>query len=111
MDMLSATVSPPPSKAEKPWPEGRAVRGKTYGVNDPVFAGTQLAVMTMETWLDFGTIHEQQRRKVEQQDRTLIQLHATNEVLTKELADLKLKHENLKIAVKRQRKASMGFIG
>lgn len=102
---------PQPKPRDKPWPEGRAVRGKTYGVNDPIYATDRLAVMLMETWVDFGTIHEQQRRKVEQQDRTLIQLHATNEVLLKELAELKLKHENLKAAVKRQRKAAYGYIG
>lgn len=108
MDMLQ--TNPPLPPKGKSWPDAPAVRGKTYGVNDPVFPGTQLCVMTMETWVDFGTIHEQFRRKLEQQDKTLVVLKTTNEVLTKELAELKLKHENLKSAVKRQRRASVGFM-
>lgn len=103
-------TSPPPSKAEKSWPEARARRGETYGVPDPIYETDKLVVMTMETWVDFGTLHEALRRKVAQQDITLVQLHAVNAVLTKELADLKLKHDNLRAVVKRQRRASVGFM-
>lgn len=108
MDMLQ-TNPPSPSKG-KHWPDAPAVRGKSYSVNDPIWPGMKLAVMTLETWTDFGTIHEQQRRKVEQQDKTLVALKTANDVLAKALADLRDKHENLKAAVKRQRKASVGFM-
>lgn len=106
MDMLSPM--PSPQKPEKSWPDAPAVRGKSYGVRDPMYGKEMLAVMTMETWLDFGTIHEAQRRKVEQQDATILQLKATNEVLTKALAELTLKHQNLRDSLKRQRKVAAG---
>lgn len=99
MDMLS-NIKPPTPKS---WPDAPAERGKTYGVNDPIFKGQMLCVMSMETWLDFGTLHEAQRRKLEQQDQTLIQLKATNEVLVAQLADLQGKHHNLKEATRKER--------
>lgn len=108
MELLPTNLLP--SKAEKSWPATRAARGAAYGVQDPEHPEDKLAVMLMETWVDFGTVHEALRRKTAQQDATLAQLHTTNAVLTKELAELKLKHENLRAAVKRQRKAAVGFM-
>lgn len=106
MDMLS---QPPQSKQpEANWPATRAVKGVTYNIGDN--HGDRLSVMTTETWLDFGTLFEAQRRKVEQQDKTLIQLRATNDVLVKQLAELKAKHDNLRAAVKHQRKAAFKLV-
>lgn len=94
----------------KAWPEVPAVRGKSYGVTDPVFKNTMLAVMTMETWMDFGTTFEQQKRLIAQQNATLVQLKTTNDVLTQQLADLQTKHHNLREAVRKERtdKANTG---
>lgn len=100
MDMLSNTKLPP-----KNWPEAPAVRGTTYSVNDPVFAGERLVVMSWDTWVDFGTVHEALKRKTVQQDTTLIQLKATNDVLVAQLAALQEKHTNLREATRKERTA------
>lgn len=60
MDMLSPAL--------KPWPNSRAQRGKYYGTPDPVWEGDQLVVMSNETWLDFGTMVENQRRVLREQN-------------------------------------------
>lgn len=98
MDMLSSTKSPP-----KNWPSAPARRGESYSVNDPVFQTEKLVVMSWDTWLDFGTKHEANRRKIEQQDKTLIQLKATNDVLVAQLAALQEKHTNLREATRQER--------
>lgn len=89
----------------KKWPDAPAIVGETYGVNDPIYKDQQLCVMAMQTWLNFGTLYEAQRRKVAQQDQTLIQLKATNDVLVEQLARLQEKHSNLKEATRKERTA------
>lgn len=102
MDILS---TPQNNSRPKTWPEVPAVRGQTYSVNDPIFPSNQLVVMLFDTWVDFGTVHEQLRRKVAVQDTALIQLKTTNDVLTQQLADLQTKHHNLKEATRTERTA------
>lgn len=100
MDMLSNTKLQP-----KNWPNAPAVRGQTYSVNDPVFQKDQLVIMLWDTWLDHGTVHEALKRKVEQQDKTLLQLKAMNDVLVAQLAALQEKHTNLREATRKERTA------
>ena|SRR5579872_3356890 len=111
MDILSPTPSPPPSTQSKHWPHARAVRGQTYGTPDPIFAGDMLVVMTNDTWLDYGTAFESLRRQNEQLMKAANELKVAYDTALKSLADLREKHENLRAAEKRRRKASMGFIG
>lgn len=87
----------------KSWPQVPARDGESYGVEDPVHKGYQLAVMTMKTWLDFGTKFEVQRRTLEAQNSTIRELQVTHDVLVKQLADLKTRHENLREAVRKER--------
>lgn len=116
MDMLSQpTPSQPQSKSEvQHWPNARAVRGNAYAVPDPVFGpqfGDMLAVMSYETWVDHGTAVERLRRDNEAAGKEIARLTVLNNTLTTELAQLREKHENLRAAEKRRRRASMGFIG
>lgn len=64
--------------------------------------------MLDSTWLDFGTLVEAQRRKLEAQDKALVQLKATNEVLANELAKLREKHANLKESERIRRTRAVG---
>lgn len=87
----------------KQWPQVPAEPGKSYGVQDPVFPTYQLAVMLMSTWLDFGTRFEAQRRRIAALETAAVELKTTNDVLARQLADLKTKHENLREAVRKER--------
>lgn len=87
----------------KSWPDAPAREGESYGVMDPVYKTQQLAVMTMATWLDFGTRFEKQRRLLETQNKALTSLKVTNDVLVQQLADLQTKHTNLREAVRKER--------
>src|SRR6266705_917342 len=98
----------PSQSPQKHWPEVPAERGQHYGVADPAHKGYQLVVMLNDTWIDFGTLVEAQRRKIEQQDKTLLQLKATNDVLTAELAKLREKHTNLKESERARRTKAVG---
>lgn len=108
MDILSS--SPPSKPAEqKSWPNARAVRGVTYGVNDPVFQIDRLVVMLWDTWVDFGTVHEALKRKVAQQDKTLVALNAAKDVLVAQLAQTQTRLDNLRASEKKRRRASVGI--
>jgi len=112
MDILSPTPSLPPSTQSKQhWPHAPALRGQTYGTPDPIFAGDQLVVMSNDTWLDYGTAFEALRRQNEQLMKAANELKVAYDIALKSLADLREKHENLRAAEKRRRKASMGLIG
>lgn len=87
----------------KSWPDAPAREGESYGVMDPIYKTEQLAVMTMRTWLGFGTRFEKQRRLLESQNKALSSLQVTNDVLVKQLADLQTKHTNLREAVRKER--------
>lgn len=111
MDILSPTPSPQPQTQNKHWPDARAVRGQTYGVNDPIHAGDKLIVMTNDTWLDYGTAFEQLRRQCAEIKGAAEKLKVAYDIAIKELADLRERHQNLRAAEKRRRKAAMGFKG
>lgn len=89
------------------WPEVPAERGRCYGVNDPIFKNQMLAVMTMETWTDFGTQFEQQKRLLKAQNEAIQHSAVTNDVLKQQLADLQTKHDNLRDAVRKERLAKV----
>lgn len=110
MDILS--ISPPskPVEVKKHWPNARVVRGETYSVNDPVFQMDQLVVMSMDTWLDFGTLHEILKRKVAQQDKTLVVLQTAKEALVAQLAQTQDRLDALRASEKKRRQGSLGNI-
>lgn len=110
MDMLSPPSAKTPESKLTHWPDQPAVRGQTYGVNDPIHAGHQLVVMSHDTWVDFGTVHEAMRRKVEQQDKTLVALQVAKEALVAQLAQTQDRLDALRQAEKRRRRASFGLI-
>lgn len=87
----------------KAWPEAPAERGKSYGVMDPIFKNQMLAVMTMETWTDFGTQFEQQKRLLRAQNEAVVGADVTIKAMTQQLADLREKHDNLRDAVRKER--------
>lgn len=110
MDMLSVQTPSQPTQG-KHWPDARALRGQTYGVNDPIYTGDRLVVMTNDTWLDYGTAFEQLRRQCGELKTAAEKLKVAYDIAIKELADLRERHENLRRAEKRRRKAAMGFTG
>lgn len=87
----------------KAWPDAPAEDGRSYGVLDPVFKKQMLAVMTMETWTKFGTQFQEMQRLIAKQSQTLQQMQVTNDVQTKQLADLTTKHTNLREATRKER--------
>lgn len=87
----------------KAWPDAPAEKGKSYGVMDPVFKKQMLAVMTMETWTEFGTKFQEMQRLIAKQAQILQQMQVTNDVLVKQLADVQTKHTNLREAVRKER--------
>lgn len=89
----------------KNWPAAPARHGESYQVEDPVFKKDKLAVMLLSTWLECGTKFEVLTRKVAAAERAAIELKVTNDVLTKQLADLQAKHTNLREAVRAERTA------
>lgn len=109
MEMLSRT--PPPSKPSKSWPHAPAVRGEVYGVPDPVFQNTNLVVMAHDTWLDYGTAVERMRRDAINAVEAGNKLKLAYDIAVRELAELREKHNNLRAAEKRRRKAALGFKG
>ncbi len=111
MDILSPTPSPQPLGTKKHWPHARAERGQTYGTEDPILAGDKLVIMTSDTWLDYGTAFEAIRRQNAQLQKAAVDLKVAYDTALKSLAELREKHENLRAAEKRRRKASTGFIG
>jgi len=88
----------------KHWPEVPMERGKFYDVNDPMYQGTRIVCMLSQTWIDFGTMIESQKRTMETQHKTILELKTRNEVLEKMLADLERKHRNLTKAYKRDKR-------
>lgn len=106
MDMLSPT----PPATSKHWPDAPAARGATYGINDPIHTSDRLVVMSWETWVDFGTVHEALKRKVEQQDKTLVALQTAKEALLMQLAQTQDRLDALRQAEKRRRQVSFGLL-
>lgn len=113
MDILSPqpTSSQPTQPKAKHWPDTRAERGMIYGVNDPIHQGDRLVVMLNDTWLDYGTQGEAMRRQLEEAIQAGKRLKVAYDTAIAELASLREKHENLKRAEKRRRKAALGFTG
>lgn len=106
MDILSR----PPSLS-KDWPEAPAARGKTYGVMDPVFKTEKLVVMSADTWVDYGTAFEKQRRELRDSLAAGQKLKVAYDTAVSELATLREKHQNLRAAEKRRRMSAAGFKG
>lgn len=111
MDMLSPTPSPQRQTQSKHWPDARAERGIVYGVPDPIYAGDKLVVMLNDTWLDYGTQAQRMKRDLDAAIEAGKKLKVSYDIAIKELAELREKHENLKAAEKRRRRAAMGFKG
>lgn len=112
MDMLSPTPSPQAQTNKLDhWPHKPAVRGQTYGIEDPVHTGQKLVVMSNDTWLDYGTAFEQLRRQVAEAFKASEKLKVSYDIALQELAALREKHENLRRAEKRRRQAAMGLKG
>lgn len=108
MDILSQRPAAIPKGDH--WPQKPAVRGQTYGVGDPMHAGHNLVVMSHDTWIDFGTVHEALRRKVEQQDKTLIALQASKEALLAQLTHTTERLNNLRSSEKKRRFGLLNFL-
>lgn len=102
MDIMSTPPAADNPK-DKIWPDVPAQLGVVYKCQDPMHKGVTLAIQTIESWLNWGTMYEAQRRKIEQQDKTVLQLRATNDVLVAQLAALQEKHHNLREATRKER--------
>ncbi len=94
MDILSNPNHVPSKQGE--WPTSPAVRGRFYGVNDPVFKKDMLCVMTMETWGDFGTLFKQHEVVMAKQNGKIIELKAANDALAAQLRDANERLRNLR---------------
>lgn len=76
-----------PSDQMSQWPTARAARGRFYGVEDPAHKGDNLCVMSMETWVDFGTLVEKQNRVMAMQAKKISELMAMNGALVVQVND------------------------
>lgn len=106
MDTPSPVVASPQTPS-KDWPHAPAQRGKTYGTEDPVFAGDKLVVMLNDTWLDYGTAFERMRRQCEELIKSANQLKVAYDAAIAALASLNEKHQNLRSAEKHRRMAML----
>ncbi len=102
----------PPSKPldymkPKHWPEVPMERGKFYEVADPMYPGTRIVTMMPLTWIDFGTMVEQQKRTLAIQDRTIREMKAQKDVLERQLADLDTKYRNLRRAYRKGKRSEL----
>lgn len=94
--MDTHSPNPPDTEAATMWPAKPAVRGKFYGVTDPMFKTDQLCVMTMETWVDVGTILKQHEQVMAQQAAKITELMATNSALSSQVNDANSRLSNLR---------------
>lgn len=108
------TPSPPISPLGKPWPEGPAQRGKYYGVNDPIYQGTMLCVMTMETWTDFGTLVQKLKKALvdaeaaaKAQNTAIQELKAANIALAAQHGDAMERLQNLREQRRKEMRADL----
>jgi hypothetical protein len=106
MDMLSTKPTPPPSQL-KQWPNTPAQRGKFYGVTDPVFKQDQLCVMTMDTWVDVGTIIKKNEEVMKAQNGRIIELKAANDALAAQLRDANERLKNLRRVRRKEMRADL----
>jgi predicted RNase H-like nuclease (RuvC/YqgF family) len=74
---------------------------------DPVFKKEQLCVMSMQTWADFGTLVESQKRTLKAQDKVIKDLTAANGALAAQLNDVKERLENLRSAYREMKRAQL----
>lgn len=106
MDMLSTKPQPPPSKLDQ-WPNTPARKGKFYGVQDPVFKQDQLCVMTMDTWVDVGTIIKKNEQVMSAQNGKIIELKAANDALAAQLRDANERLRNLRRVRRKEMRADL----
>lgn len=104
--MLSTTPPSVPSKLAQ-WPNQPAQRGKFYGVQDPVFKKDQLCVMTMDTWVDVGTIIKKNEEVMRVQNGRLIELKAANDALAAQLRDANDRLKNLRRVRRKEMRADL----
>jgi hypothetical protein len=105
MEMLSK--APVPSQP-KHWPNLPAQRGVVYQTKDPVHQGEVLAVMSLQTWLDFGTEMEALKRKAAAAEKAAVQLKMNNDVLVESHAKMHEKYTNLKESERARRTKAAG---
>lgn len=91
----------------KHWPEAPMERGKFYDVNDPMYPGTRIVTMMRETWIDFGTLVESQKRTLEIQDKTIKEMTIRKDILERQYADLDTKYRNLRRAYRKGKRAEL----
>lgn len=106
MDMLSNKPPRPPSQPNQ-WPNSPALRGKFYGVQDPVFKEDQLCVMTMDTWVDVGTIIKKNEQVMSAQNGRIIELKAANDALAAQLRDANERLKNLRRVRRKEMRADL----
>lgn len=106
MDMLSTPPTSPPSKLNQ-WPNTPAQKGKFYGVQDPVFKQDQLCVMTMDTWVDVGTIIKKNEQVMSAQNGRIIELKAANDALAAQLRDANERLKNLRRVRRKEMRADL----
>lgn len=95
--MEQPSPNPPEVPSQlKMWPNTPAERGKFYGVMDPVFHKDQLCVMTMDTWVDVGTLLKQHEQVMKKQSDKIAELMATNAALAAQVNDANSRLSNLR---------------
>ena len=86
------------------WPTTRAIRGKYYRLPDPIHAGDELVVMSMITWVDFGTDMETLRRGGVAASKQVQELIGEKQILAMQAADFKSRLEAVQEARRKEKR-------
>jgi hypothetical protein len=91
-------VSTPQVKAE--FPNGDCVKGRVYQLANPMNAFQQVVVMSLDTYVDTGTLIQSLRGVATEQDKRIKELLQGEQVWASRVADLQNRLDNLR-AVRR----------
>ena len=91
-------VSTPQVKPE--FPNGDCVKGRVYQLANPVNAFQQVVVMSLETYIDTGTLIQSLRGVARDQDKRIKELLAGEQVWAARVAEIQNRLDNLR-AVRR----------
>lgn len=110
--MTESPSTQPPSPTSQPsdstWPAVPAQRGAYYIMQDPFHKdGGQLAIMSLDTFRDYGTSLEAFRQTCQKQDKRIHELLGAQQALARQLADAKDRLDALRDVRRREQRAEM----
>lgn len=101
-------ATPPEVTIEAPkWPQIPCADGCVYGAEDPRHPGCHIAVMSIQTWLNYGQQTEQYRRIAKQQDAQLREVKADLAVMTQRCTDAETRLNNLREVRRTEKRAEL----